>query len=134
MRGQGAGARGQEERRTQRPTGRRSLLVWQKAMDLVDAVYDASEGWPPQQQFRMTAQLQRAVVSVPSNIAEGHGRTGPNEYADHLSIAYGSLCETETLVTAARRRRYIDSATEDRSLEAAAEIGRLLNGLLRSLR
>ena len=117
-----------------RPTGYRSLLVWQKAMDLVDAVYDVSETWPSQQRFRMTAQIQRAVVSIPANIAEGHGRTGSNEYAHHLSIAYGSLCETETLITVAQRRRYVDAVTEDRLLEAAAEVGRLLNGLIRSLR
>ena len=117
-----------------RPTSYRSLIVWQKAMDLVDGVDDISDAWPPKEQFRMTAQIQRAVVSIPANIAEGHGRTGPNEFAHHLSIAHGSLCETETLITAARRRRYIDQATEDRLLDASAEIGRLLNGLMRSLR
>ena len=110
------------------------MIVWQKAMDLVDAVYDVSETWPSARQFRMTAQIQRAVVSIPSNIAEGHGRSGPNEYAHHLSIAYGSLCETETLIIAARRRRFINPATEDGLLEATAEVGRLLNGLIRSLR
>ncbi len=103
-------------------------------MDLVDAVYDVSDGWPGSQQFRVTAQIQRSVVSIPANIAEGHGRIGPKEYAHHLSIAHGSLCETETLVTVARRRQYIDPATDDRLLEAAAEVGRLINGLLRGLR
>ena len=117
-----------------RPTAYRSLIVWRKVMDLVDEVYCVSEKWPPEQQFRITAQIQRAVVSVPANIAEGHGRTGPREYAHHLSIAYGSLCETGTLLTIARRRGYLDAETEEHLLDSTAEVGRLLNGLIRSLR
>jgi four helix bundle protein len=113
--------------------GYRSLTTWQKAMDLVDAVYDVTEGWPQREMFGLTSQVRRAVVSVPANIAEGVGRTGKREYSHHISIAHGSLLEAETLVTIARRRRFIDPATEERLLRASAEVGRLLNGLFRSL-
>ena len=115
------------------PGGYRSLTTWQKAVDLVDAIYDASESWPQREAFGITGQIRRAVVSIPCNIAEGYGRFRPKEYAHHVSIAHGSLLETETLVTIARRRRFIDQATERELLAATVEVGRLLNGLHRSL-
>ena len=114
-------------------SGYRSLTAWQRAMDLVDAVYDASDGWPQREVFALTSQVRRAVVSVASNIAEGVGWSGKREYAHHISIAHGSLLETETLLTIARRRGSIDTATEENLLRASAEVGRLLNGLYRSL-
>jgi four helix bundle protein len=113
--------------------GYRSLTTWQRAMDLVDMVYDASEGWPRREDFGLTSQVRRAVVSVACNVAEGAGRSGKKEYAHHVSIAHGSLFETETLVTIARRRKFIDPASEEKLLRASAEVGRLLNGLFRSL-
>lgn len=113
--------------------GYRSLVTWQKATDLVDAIYDASESWPQHETFGLTNQVRRAAVSIPANIAEGYGRFRPKEYAHHVSIAHGSLLEAETLVTIARRRRFIDAATEQRLLSATVEVGRLLNGLHRSL-
>jgi four helix bundle protein len=107
--------------------------MWQKAMDLVDAIYEVSESWPHQENFGLINQVRRAAVSVPINVAEGYGRFRPKVYAHHVSIAHGSLLETETLVTIARRRRYIDPSTERRFLAATMEVGRLLNGLHRSL-
>jgi four helix bundle protein len=117
----------------QKPVSYRGLVVWQKGMDLVDAVYDIAGGLPQREMYGLASQLTRAAVSVPANIAEGWGRSGPKEYAHHVSIANGSLLETETLMTVARRRRFIDVATEERLLAGSAEVGRLLNGLLRSL-
>ena len=111
-----------------------NLIVWQKAMDLVDGVYDATERWPKDELFGVTGQVRRAVVSVPANIAEGKGRSGPREFAHHLSIAHGSLCEVETLLKIGRRRRFTDDPTLQPLLEQAAEVGRLLNGLIRRLR
>jgi len=101
-------------------------------MDLVDAIYDASESWPQREYFGLTNQVRRAAVSVPANIAEGYGRFRPKEYAHHVSIAHGSLLEAETLVTIAPRR-FIDAVPEQRLLSATVEVGRLLNGLHRSL-
>ena len=69
----------------------RDLRVWQRAMDLFDALYEVSETWPKRELFGMTDQLRRAALSVPANIAEGQGRRGPKEFLHHLSIAKGSL-------------------------------------------
>ena len=111
-----------------------NLIVWQKAMDLVDVVYDATEPWPRREIFGLTDQIRRAVVSVPSNIAEGQCRTGTREFLHHLSIASGSLGETETILKVGRRRRYIDDETLLPALALSTEVRRLLNGLIRSLR
>lgn len=110
------------------------LIVWQKAMDFVDLIYDMTESWPRTEVYRLVDQIKRAVVSIPANIAEGHGRTGKNEFLHHLSVAYGSLMETETFLTIALRRGFIASADHERAMELADEIGRLTRGMMTSLR
>jgi four helix bundle protein len=122
-----------ETRKAERPSTYRDLVTWQKAMDFVDGVYDASTGWPRSELFALTSQIRRAAVSVSANVAEGYGRFRPREYAHHVSIAHGSLLEVETLVTIACRRNFINRETELRLLERAAEVCKLLNGLYRSL-
>jgi four helix bundle protein len=72
------------------------LVAWQKAMDLADAVYDVTERWPKEQLFGLTIQVQRAALSVPSNIAEGQGRNSRADFGRFLDIANGSRCELET--------------------------------------
>lgn len=111
-----------------------SLVAWQKAMDLVDAVYAATRCWPRDELFGLVVQVRRAVVSVPAIVAEGQGRTGAREFLHHLSIACGSLCEVETLLRIAHRQRYLDDPALQPLLERAAEVSRLLKGLIRSLR
>jgi four helix bundle protein len=76
--------------------GYRDLVVWQKAMQFVTSVYRSTEQFPKSEKFALLNQVRRAVVSVPSNIAEGQGRNSDKEFVHHLSIAYGSLTETET--------------------------------------
>jgi len=71
----------------------RDLIVWQKAMDLVKSVYSVAGGLPKEELYCLTSQIRRAAISVPSNIAEGQGRTSTKEFLHHLSIAYGSLME-----------------------------------------
>jgi four helix bundle protein len=107
----------------------RDLLVWQRAMDLFNALYDVTESWPKRELFGMTAQLRRAALSVPSNIAEGQGRRGPKEFLPHLTIAKGSLCEIETCVIAAHRRGYIDEADLALLLLRCDEIGRMMQAM-----
>jgi len=97
-------------------------------------VYRASGCWPKDEQYGLTNQTRRAAVSVPANIAEGQGRTGPREFAHHLSIAQGSLAELETLLLIARDLRYLDAVTCDTLLVCATEVSRLIGGLIRSLR
>jgi len=112
----------------------RDLIVWQKAMDLVEGVYQTTRNWPNEELYGLTAQVRRAAVSIPSNIAEGQGRTSRNEFAHHLSIAHGSLREVETQVLVAQRLHYAEEAIVEELLDLCSEVGRLLQGLLRSLR
>ncbi len=109
------------------------LIVWQKAMDFVETVYRATASFPKEEVYGLTAQLRRAAVSVPSNIAEGQGRDSKPDYRRFLSMAYGSLREAETQILIAERLRYLDSETRRNLMQIAAEIGRLVNGLARSL-
>ena len=112
----------------------RDLAAWQKAMDLVEAVYRATQHWPREESYGLTNQARRAAVSVPANIAEGQGRRGPTEMLHHLSIADGSLHELETHLLIAQRLLYLDGATATILLLQTAEIGRILGGLTRSMR
>jgi four helix bundle protein len=109
------------------------LEVWQKAMDLVIACYRVAESFPKSEVYGLTIQLQRAGVSVPANIAEGQGRNHTREFIDHLSIAYGSLMEVETLLQIAARLTYMQQSELNKLLLQTNEIGRMLNGLMRSL-
>jgi len=112
----------------------RDLVVWQRAIDLVDAAYRLSRTFPLEERFGLTSQLRRAAVSVPSNIAEGHGREHLGEYLHHLSIANGSLMEFETQVVIAGRMAYVTPETQQRTLDLSGDVGRMLAGLVRALR
>jgi four helix bundle protein len=111
----------------------RDLEVWQKAMDLVVDCYNITNQFPKSEVYGLVSQLQRAIVSVPANIAEGQGRSHTREFLNHLSIAYGSLMEVETHLQIASRLRYINDTSLDALLKKSAEIGRMLNGLIQSL-
>jgi len=102
-------------------------------MELVRLVYELTDKFPREERFGLTIQIRKAVVSVPSNIAEGQGRNSTKEFINHLSIAYGSLMETETQNLIAEMRKYITSDESNSVLEKAAEVGRLVNGLTNSL-
>ncbi len=87
--------------------GPRELIVWRRAMDLTKAVYASTKNWPSDERFGLTSQVRRSVVSVPANIAEGHGRSGNREFLHHLSILSGSLRELETLLEVASDADYL---------------------------
>jgi four helix bundle protein len=112
----------------------RKLFAWQKAIELVTAVYDATRSFPKEELFVLTSQLRRAAISVPSNIAEGQGRGQGREFCHHLRIAYGSLLELETQLIVANALGYLPAKKIDALLDRSAEVGRLLNGLLKSVR
>ncbi len=111
----------------------RDLEVWQKAMDLVVICYQMTKKFPKNEIYGLASQLQRAAVSIPANIAEGRQRQHSKEFLQYLSIAYGSLAEVETHVQIAGRLNYINENQIDKMLNKAAEIGRMLNGLRRSI-
>jgi four helix bundle protein len=110
------------------------LQVWQAAMDLVEDIYRITKTFLKEETYGLTVQLRRAAVSVPSNIAEGKGRSSEKELAQFLCHSRGSLFEIETQINLARRLGYIDVTKADAILQKAARVGQLLNGLLRSIR
>ena len=113
----------------------RDLVVWQRAMDLVESVYLATAGFPRDEQFGLTSQMRRAAVSVPSNIAEGQGRRASDaDFVRFLQIALGSLCELETQLELAVRLKMMDKQGANGLRASGEEAGRLLNGLIRSKR
>ncbi len=111
----------------------KELETWQLAMKLVAEVYRVTKDFPKEEIYGLTNQVRRAAVSVPSNIAEGQGRNSTKEFLHYLSIARGSLFEVETQLEIARQLFYIRS--EDAALieQLIASVGRLINGLSRSL-
>lgn len=111
----------------------RDLDVWQKAMDLVVVCYRITKNFPEREIYGLAGQLRRAAVSIPANIAEGRERQHKKEFLQHLSIAYGSLAELETHIQIAERLNYIKGDQLKEVLDKTAEIGRMLNGLRKSL-
>jgi four helix bundle protein len=111
----------------------RELIAWQKAMDLVENVYKTTSLFPKEELYSLSSQLKRAAVSVASNIAEGQGRKSTREFLRHLSIAYGSLVETETQLIIGQRLQFMTEPQLNSLLEQTAEVGRLINGLTNAL-
>ncbi|MFN7929776.1 MAG: four helix bundle protein [Blastocatellia bacterium] len=108
----------------------RELVVWQKGMALVVAVYRMTATFPKSETFGLAGQIQRAAVSIPSNIAEGNALRQTKAYLRHLAIACGSLAELETQLEIAERLGYLS----DRTIALQAnEIGRMLNALRQKL-
>jgi four helix bundle protein len=109
------------------------LIAWQKAMDLVVRVYRATEPFPQREMFGLSNQLRRAAVSIPSNIAEGQGRSTTKEFLHFLSIARGSLQEVETQLLIAFRLDYLDESVKQELMNGTTELSRIINGLMKSL-
>jgi four helix bundle protein len=98
-------------------------------MDIVEAVYRVTGGFPKSELYGLTGQVRRAAVSVPSNIAEGHTRASTKEYLNHVSIAQASLAEVETQLEIASRLGYIDSVELKPVLDQAVVLGKQLYAL-----
>lgn len=113
--------------------GYQDLLVWQKSMDLVVESYRISEFLPRAELFGLVSQIRRAAVSIPANIAEGHGREHLGDYIRHLSIANGSLMELETHFLIVKRLYKIEDGLQQ-ALEMTDEMGRMLSGLTKKLK
>lgn len=112
----------------------KDLLVWKKAMDLVKEIYLVTQKFPKEEIFGLTAQLRRAAVSIPSNIAEGRGRATRGEFKQFLGNARGSLAEAETQVIIARNLDYLSEADANLMLLLLEELGRSLHALISSVR
>ena len=103
-------------------------------MDLVDSIYTMTQAFPDPERFELISQLRRAAVSIPSNIAEGYGRSHRKECIQHVSIARGSLMELETQVIVAVRQSFIGREQARPTWEIAQEVGRMLTRLIQSLK
>jgi four helix bundle protein len=112
----------------------RDLIVWQKSMTLAVEIYRLGRRLPPRERFGFSSQVQRASVSIPANLAEGHSRGSRGDFRRHVSVARGSLAELETHLELVRRIGLI-SAKETAAAESlAGEVGRMLSALLRRLK
>ena len=103
-------------------------------MDLVDAVYDATEDFPKRELFGLSAQMRRAAVSIPSNIAEGQARLSGPPFRLFLGHARGSLAELSTQIEIAKRRQLINDKKLQELIAVCDKVGKLLNGLLESIK
>jgi four helix bundle protein len=112
----------------------RDLHVRQKAMDLVVESYKVVSLLPKNEVYGLATQIQRAAVSIPANIAEGHGREHLGDYLHHLSCANGSLMELETHFLIASKLSYVSEAQLESALKSSSELGRMLAGLIRKLK
>ena len=109
--------------------GHRDLVAWQKAMELVKEIYRATRTFPREEVYGLTSQLRRAAISVPSNLAEGHGRSSRKEFHLFIGHARGSLLEIETQLEIARDLGYLAASDAARLLARASEVARMVNGL-----
>jgi len=109
----------------------RDLIVWQKGMDLAADIYTVTANFPRSEQFGLTSQIRRSAVSIVSNIAEGSGRRTTRDFYAFIHIARGSLAELETQITLAHRIGL--PVPLEHLTPRLNELGKLVNGLLRSL-
>jgi four helix bundle protein len=116
-----------------RPKSYRDLIVWQKAMSLARQAYSLSDGLPKKEAYGLLAQIRRAAVSVPSNIAEGHGRLTDSQFRHFLGNARGSLYEMQTQIELAASLGYLNDRHAHDLMEHGSEVARLINALISSL-
>lgn len=112
--------------------GFEKLTVWQKALSFSKEIYIVTKGFPADEIFGVTSQIRRAAVSVVLNIAEGSGRKSKKEFKHFLSMSYGSLCETTTLLRLSLGLNYIDEVKYKALYSDADGIGRMITGLSNS--
>tara|TARA_B100001123_G_C14702317_1_gene785783 strand:- start:69 stop:419 length:351 start_codon:yes stop_codon:yes gene_type:complete len=109
------------------------LRVWQEAHELVLATYRVTGGLPPEERYGLQSQLRRAAASIPTNIAEGAGRSGPKDYARFLSIAAGSCSEVHYLLILTRDLGFIPPETTDSLISKTVSIRKMLFRLRQKL-
>ena len=108
----------------------KELIVWQKAVELVIFIYKLTSKFPKSEAFGIISQLNRAAVSIPSNIAEGYGRRSINEFYQFLSIAYGSALELETQLIIAKKLELAQEKDFENSEAVLQEVLKMLNSMI----
>ena len=114
-------------------SGYKELVVWQKSMELVEEVYRLVKFLPKEEMFTLSDQMRRAAISIPSNIAEGHGRHSSNEFRRFLLIAQGSRAELETQLEICIRLNFLTSEQLKYAFALCTTVGKMLRNLFRSL-
>ncbi len=114
--------------------GYRNLIVWEKADELAFQVYLVTKNFPKSEMFTLVPQIRRAVISVPANIVEGYSRSSKKEKAQFYTIARGSLTEVEYYIDFSFRLGYFSEEEYSKLVNLREEVGRLLNGLIKSQR
>lgn len=112
----------------------KELIVWQKAIQLVEEVFVLTNNFPKSEIYGIISQMRRAAVSIPSNIAEGYGRKSSKEYSQFYSIAYGSALELETQLIIAKKLRFGDEKNYNKSEDLLEEVLRMLNVMTSKMR
>jgi four helix bundle protein len=112
----------------------KDLDVWRLAMELAEQVYEVTCNFPRNEQFGLTAQIRRAAVSIPSNIAEGAAREGQREFKQFLFFSLGSASELETHLEIAKRVKILAADAHERLDQTLTRVARMLRGLIRSTR
>ena len=120
--------------RESEPRAHKKLDVWKESIELATVIYRVTEQFPKSEVFGLTSQLRQAVVSIPSNIAEGAGRVSKKEFAQFLKITGGSLSELDTQIEIARNVNYISDETKRDLDSRIASIGRKLAGLINKVK
>ena len=112
----------------------KELKAWQLSIEIVTDVYRITKTFPQEELFSLTNQIRRAVVSIPSNLAEGHYRQGSKEFAQFVQIAFGSLAEVETQLYIARKLDYLTDNQYQLTADKLDHLSRMLNKLIIALR
>ena len=112
----------------------RDLIVWQKAMKFVTEVYKVTKTFPSEELYCLTSQIRRSAVSIPSNIAEGYGRRATNDYVRFLTIASGSVYETQTQLEISMNLGYLPELEHKNLAEKSKEIEMMLNSLINKIK
>ncbi|MBN1632766.1 MAG: four helix bundle protein [Ignavibacteria bacterium] len=110
------------------------LLVWGRAHKLVLELYDMIKKFPNEEKYRITEQLLRAAISIPTNIAEGFGRYSRKEFIQFLIISRGSAAEVKYLLVLSKDLKYINMELYNKFNSELDEIGKMINGLINSIR
>jgi four helix bundle protein len=111
----------------------KDLIVWQKSIDLAKIVYRLTTKFPAEERFGIVAQMRRASISIPSNIAEGQARHTTGEFVQFISHSEGSVAELDTQLILSVELKFCESTAAAPRVELADEVRRILNALRRRL-
>jgi four helix bundle protein len=110
------------------------LKIWEKAVELCVHIYKATEHFPREEIYGLTAQIRRAVISIPSNISEGAGRNSNNEFTHFIGIATGSAYEVQTQVVIAEKLQLIPASLSEQLQEYISEVLKMIYAFKQQLK